>query len=71
MEDWSLKTQKILEAPKKEAGAPTEVKIPEQSVEAMQVVVMQKDVPPERTCMMAKEDPQLTRGDIPAECVEK
>eukprot|EP00972_Heterocapsa_arctica_P007456 1087857-Heterocapsa_arctica.AAC.1 len=32
---------------------------------------MQKDVPPQRSCMMPKEDRLLTKADIPAECGEK
>eukprot|EP00972_Heterocapsa_arctica_P115797 16449743-Heterocapsa_arctica.AAC.1 len=71
MEDWTLQTVQILEGPKKEAGAVQEVKAPEQNVERMQVVVMQKDVPLQRTCLMPKEDRLITKGDIGPECGEK
>eukprot|EP00972_Heterocapsa_arctica_P078467 11573286-Heterocapsa_arctica.AAC.1 len=46
IEDWSLQAVTILETPKEE-GAPTDTKKAEKNVEVMQVVVMQKDVPPQ------------------------
>eukprot|EP00972_Heterocapsa_arctica_P090819 13400158-Heterocapsa_arctica.AAC.1 len=70
MEDWSLQAVKILETPKEE-GAPTDTKKAEKHVEVMPVVVMQKDVPPQRTCMKQKAGKQFTKGDIPVECGNK
>eukprot|EP00972_Heterocapsa_arctica_P032503 4788990-Heterocapsa_arctica.AAC.1 len=64
MEDWSLQAARILEPPKEE-GAPTEKKKTEQHVEGMAVVVMQKDVPPQWTCMKSKGEKQFTKADIP------
>eukprot|EP00972_Heterocapsa_arctica_P073479 10853730-Heterocapsa_arctica.AAC.1 len=66
MEDWSLQTARILETPKEE-GAPTDTKKAETNEEGTPVVVMQKDVPPQRTCMKQKAGKQLTKADIPAE----
>eukprot|EP00972_Heterocapsa_arctica_P039228 5780091-Heterocapsa_arctica.AAC.1 len=37
----------------------------------MAVVVMQKDVPTQWTCMKPKGERQLTKGDIPVECGSK
>eukprot|EP00972_Heterocapsa_arctica_P056352 8313344-Heterocapsa_arctica.AAC.1 len=71
MEDWSLQAAIILEGPRKEKCAPTEVTEPEQNVEDMAVVVMQKDVPEQKTCMIPKKDRQLIKGDIPGDCGNK
>eukprot|EP00972_Heterocapsa_arctica_P024244 3575437-Heterocapsa_arctica.AAC.1 len=66
MEDWSLQAAKIVETPKEE-GAPTDTKKAERNVEGMPVVVMQKDVPAQRTCLKNKAGRQLTKGEIPVE----
>eukprot|EP00972_Heterocapsa_arctica_P001609 230056-Heterocapsa_arctica.AAC.1 len=71
MEEWSMATVRILEGPKKEKGAVKEVQPTEPSVENMQTVVMQKDVPSQRTCLMAKGGKHITKDDIGEKCGEK
>eukprot|EP00972_Heterocapsa_arctica_P026880 3955566-Heterocapsa_arctica.AAC.1 len=66
MEDFTLQAAKIVETPKEE-GATRDTKKAERNVEGMPVVVMQKDVPPQRTCMKNKPGRQLNMGDIPVE----
>eukprot|EP00972_Heterocapsa_arctica_P025468 3750048-Heterocapsa_arctica.AAC.1 len=70
MEDYTLQAAKIVETLKEE-GTTRDTKKAERHVEGMPVVVLQKDVPPQRTCMKNKAGRQLTKGDIPVECGNK
>eukprot|EP00972_Heterocapsa_arctica_P069012 10197707-Heterocapsa_arctica.AAC.1 len=70
MEDFTLQSANIVETSKEE-GAARDMKKGERNEETMPVVVMQEELPPHRTCMKKKSGRQLTRGDVPAECMNK